>query len=296
MSSKEMAVSLHIQLNSRLREKEGKMKHRILTFLSLSVFILFIGSTLSLAQYFGYYVLDGFGGVHRGGGAPAITPGTPYFGWDIAKAIEYVPVGYSDKTYGHGLMVLDGYGGVHLGGALKGVTPAIPTTPYFGWNIARDIASISVPPRAGGTYSTGGGTITSNTFVVISSIEIVLPDDGFVFISGGFTAYNTSQMYQSRVWLGFGVDNSSSPYGGVLAGSNLPPMSLGSYLVAQVEKSLMVFVSSAGRHSFYLLARKDETAYGIVLYQHPTLSAIYVDQAGDGFSSLSANLQPKLLP
>jgi hypothetical protein len=244
MSSKEMAVSLHIQLNSRLREKEGKMKHRILTFLSLSVFILFIGSTLSLAQYFGYYVLDGFGGVHRGGGAPAITPGTP----------------------------------------------------YFGWNIARDIASISVPPRAGGTYSTGGGTITSNTFVVISSIEIVLPDDGFVFISGGFTAYNTSQMYQSRVWLGFGVDNSSSPYGGVLAGSNLPPMSLGSYLVAQVEKSLMVFVSSAGRHSFYLLARKDETAYGIVLYQHPTLSAIYVDQAGDGFSSLSANLQPKLLP
>lgn len=32
-----------------------------------------------------YYVLDGFGGVHAGGFAPAISPPTPYFGFDIAK-------------------------------------------------------------------------------------------------------------------------------------------------------------------------------------------------------------------
>ncbi len=155
---------------------------------------------------------------------------------------------------------------------------------------------MSIPPRAAGTYSTEGDTITSNTFVVISSTEIVLPDDGFVFISGGLTAYSTSQMYPSRIWLGFGVDNSSSPHGGILAGSTLPPAMLGSYSMAQVEKSLLVFVSSAGRHTFYLLARKDETAYGNLLYQHPTLSVIYVDQAGDGISSLSANFQPGLLP
>jgi hypothetical protein len=283
-------------MNFRLRKKEGKMKYRILRFLGSIVLIFFISSSHSWAQYFGYYVLDGFGGVHRGGGAPAISPVTPYFGWDIAKAIEYVPVGYSNKTYGHGLMVLDGYGGVHLGGALKGVTPAIPATPYFGWNIARDMAVRLIPPRAAGTYSTEGDTITSNTFVVISSTEMILPDDGLVFLSGGFTAYNTSQMYQSRVWLGFGVDNSSSPFGGVLAGSNLPPMSLGSYLVAQVEKSLLVPISSAGSHTFYLLARKDETAYGNVLYQHPTLSVIYIDQEANGYSSAANHLQAEHLP
>jgi hypothetical protein len=271
------------------------MKSKILRFLTLSVAVFFTGSSYTVAQYFGYYVLDGYGGVHRGGGAPAISPSPSYFGWDIAKALEYVPVGYSQTTHGHGLMVLDGYGGVHLGGALKGVTPSIQPTPYFGWNIARDIGLMLIPPRASGTYSTGSGTITSSTFVVISSTEIILPDDGFVFISGGITAYNTSQMYPSRVWLGFGVDDTSAPFGDVLAGANLPAMSLGSYSVSQVEKSLMAFISSAGRHSFYLLARKDETTYGNLLYQHPTLSVIYVDQTGTGYSSLPVNQQNVLL-
>jgi hypothetical protein len=35
----------------------------------------------------GYYVLDGFGGIHAGGGAQKIIPPTPYFGWNIARGL-----------------------------------------------------------------------------------------------------------------------------------------------------------------------------------------------------------------
>jgi hypothetical protein len=79
-----------------------------------------------LGQQASYYVLDGFGGVHAGGGAPAI-PGTPYFGFDIAKGIAYAP-----GASGNGIMVLDGFGGVHRVGLGSAVAP----TPYFGFNIA----------------------------------------------------------------------------------------------------------------------------------------------------------------
>ena len=34
------------------------------------------------------YVLDGLGGVHAGGGAPVLSPSTPYFGFDIARDLE----------------------------------------------------------------------------------------------------------------------------------------------------------------------------------------------------------------
>ena len=36
----------------------------------------------------GVYVLDGFGGVHAGGGAPILLPGTPYFGFDVVQDLE----------------------------------------------------------------------------------------------------------------------------------------------------------------------------------------------------------------
>ena len=42
---------------------------------------------LELAEV-GYYVLDGDGGVHAGGGAPAVSPPTPFFGFDIARVLE----------------------------------------------------------------------------------------------------------------------------------------------------------------------------------------------------------------
>ena len=36
----------------------------------------------------GYYVLDAFGGVHAGGGAPVLLPATPYFGFNVAQDLE----------------------------------------------------------------------------------------------------------------------------------------------------------------------------------------------------------------
>jgi hypothetical protein len=82
---------------------------------------------LRLKEKRGYYVLDGYGGVHAGGNAQAMTPSTPYFGWDIAKDLELATTGY---------YALDGYGGVHAGGGASAMSPAAP---YFGWNIARDL-------------------------------------------------------------------------------------------------------------------------------------------------------------
>jgi hypothetical protein len=77
----------------------------------------------------GYYVLDGYGGVHAGGEISKISPPTPYFGWDIARDIEFM-------TNGSGYYVLDGYGGIHKGGGAPSLSPA---TPYFGFDLAKDL-------------------------------------------------------------------------------------------------------------------------------------------------------------
>jgi hypothetical protein len=101
----------------------------------------------------GYYVLDGYGGIHAGGNAQAMTPATPYFGFDIAKDLELAETGY---------YVLDGYGGVHAGGGASEMSPAAP---YFGWNIARDMelatAGYYVLDGYGGVHAGGGASVIS---------------------------------------------------------------------------------------------------------------------------------------
>lgn len=88
------------------------------------------------------YVLDSFGGVHIVG-ANAAERGAmtrAYFGWDIARDLEFFTANELD-------CVLDGLGGVHpvSGEALPPeYTGSIPGTVemsyhYFGWDIARDI-------------------------------------------------------------------------------------------------------------------------------------------------------------
>lgn len=75
----------------------------------------------------GYAVLDGFGGYHPRGDAPGSFKGLPYWpGWDIARSIAFRP--------GGGMYMLDGFGKIwRLGGATG------YGTPFFGWDIARDI-------------------------------------------------------------------------------------------------------------------------------------------------------------
>ncbi len=76
----------------------------------------------------GFAVLDGWGGLHRFGSAPAVGAMPYWTGWDIAKSFEYRP--------GGGAYMLDGFGTVWaLGGAPN------YGSPYFGWNIARDITA-----------------------------------------------------------------------------------------------------------------------------------------------------------
>jgi len=82
------------------------------------------------------YVLDGFGEVHGADGEslPGIFYGTvgdtnalPYFGWDIARNLEFSPDLYS-------AWVLDGYGPAHP----AGYAPSLPGS-WFGWDIAVDL-------------------------------------------------------------------------------------------------------------------------------------------------------------
>lgn len=131
-----------------------------------------------------FYVLDGFGGVHAGGGAPVISPSTPYFGFDIARDIAYVPRGDAGGA-GNGVLVLDGFGGVHDGGALASA-PVTPKTPYFGFDIARAIVSRNVPPRVVGASPETTGDIADNgtTVYTLVSASIFAPDDGFLVVLG----------------------------------------------------------------------------------------------------------------
>ena len=101
----------------------------------------------------GFYVLDGLGGVHEGGGAPVLSPATPYFGFDVAADLELASTGY---------YVLDGYGGVHAGGGAPVMSPA---TPFWGWDVARDLELAStgyyVLDSQGGVHHAGGAPVMS---------------------------------------------------------------------------------------------------------------------------------------
>ncbi len=69
---------------------------------------------------FGCFVLDDFGGVHAGGAATRVPlTGGPYFGWNIARAIQVVRGGAAQNPSGLGLAVLDGYGALHTFSAAR---------------------------------------------------------------------------------------------------------------------------------------------------------------------------------
>jgi len=181
----------------------------------------------------GYYVLDGYGGVHAGGGASALSPPTPYFGWDIAKDMELASTGY---------YVLDGYGGVHAGG---GAPVMIPTAPYFGWDIAKDMELAStgyyVLDGYGGVHAGGGASAMTPTtpyfgWDIARDMELastgyyVLDGYGGVHPGGGASAMTPSTPY-------FGWDIARDlelaatgyyvldGYGGVHVGGGAPSMS-----------------------------------------------------------------------
>jgi spore germination protein YaaH len=96
------------------------------------------------------YTLDGWGGVHQYGGAPAIADGSHAYwpGWDIARSIAVCPGGQSGYT-------LDGWGGIHAFGNVPAVGDGSHTY-WPGWDIARGIALSSCSPSAVQGYIVDG--------------------------------------------------------------------------------------------------------------------------------------------
>jgi hypothetical protein len=87
----------------------------------------------------GGYVLDGWGGLHQFGTAPAVTGNAYWPGWDVTRGMAL----RSDGVSGY---VLDAFGGLHpFGGA-----PMLTGGPYWpGWDVAR---AIVLDPSGNGGY------------------------------------------------------------------------------------------------------------------------------------------------
>jgi hypothetical protein len=115
----------------------------------------------------------------------------PYFGWDIARAIDIEPTG-------KGYMVLDGFGGIHPVAGARAAHDDNPDTSaagdgfksthaYFGWDIAKKIAY--TPTGTGLVMLDGfGGTHYDGTIVAPA------PDDRVYF---GFDIARDIEIYIS---------------------------------------------------------------------------------------------------
>jgi hypothetical protein len=271
--------NLVFAINSTL--KEGFMKIKGLVFLGLCGVFLLLLSSPSFSQIVPFYVLDGYGGVHAGGGAVAITPSTPYFGWDIAKSIEYVAVGFSTETYGDGYLVLDGYGGIHQGGKLY--TIPLSKTPYWGWDIARSITARIIPPRADyiTIHNSDNLEVTSTSYVAIQSLDLYLPDDGYVLLTGTCSLGNNgTAVSDARVALG--VDTLTA-LDDIEAEIQIPDDINHGHSWQNLTRSQMTFCTP-GLHTFYFLIKKVGTS-GKVEYFDSHLNVIYIDQNYYGYSA-----------
>ncbi len=133
------------------------------------------------------YTLDGYGGIHGNGGSPALSATAYWPGWRIARSAALLPDG-------SGGYVLDGYGGVHRFGSAPVI--AAGAYPYFGFDIARDVAMLpSATPQQpmgytldgfGGVHPFGGApTPTGYAYVAGQDtfMRIALLRDG----TGGYT-------------------------------------------------------------------------------------------------------------
>jgi len=162
------------------------------------------------------YTLDGYGGVHAAGSAPAISTNTYWNGWDIARGLAMLPEG----TGGY---VLDGYGGVHT----AGTAPAASGADYFGFDIARSIvlAPWATAAAPGGWILDGfGGVHTFGSAPAVKSSVywsgwdiarslMILPDStatsvgGYVMDAyGGLHPFGTAPaVSQSAYWSGWDI-------------------------------------------------------------------------------------------
>jgi len=113
-----------------------------------------VAATVALDNSTHLYVLDGYGGLHPAGSAPALPFRDYWPGTDVARTLATFPDG-------SGGFVLDALGGLHgFGSALAAGAGAPTGATYWGWDIARGVvlapwSSASAP--AGWTLDGWGG-------------------------------------------------------------------------------------------------------------------------------------------
>ena len=130
-------------------------------------------------------VMDGFGGLHQVGGAPAATGGPYWPNWTIANDVAVIAGSTGASGY-----VLDGFGGVHP----FGNAPPVQVTGYWpNWDIASSIVITGSDCRSGymldgfggvHPWDSNGANGTSTSPAVQTTLY--LPDqDVFVSLAAG---------------------------------------------------------------------------------------------------------------
>ena len=228
----------------------------------------------AVGQHAQYYVLDGFGGVHAAGGAAVISPATPYFGFDVAADIAYVPLGTA-AGHGDGILVLDEFGGVHSGGALASAPP-VPSPPYFGFRVAKAISYRNVPPRVAGDEFYGSFSVSNSGFLAMNTIAIHAPDDGFLLIMTTSTVgCATTGPAAVLTDLALTVDTTSVT-GVPIWRVRIPGSDCVSFQTENMTGTRLVPVS-AGSHTVLLMAR-DAGGGTFGSLKTRTMTALFVDQ------------------
>lgn len=247
--------------------------------------ILAVGALPARAQnHAPHYVLDAFGGVHAAGGAPAIVPATPYFGFDVATSIEYIPIGTAAAS-GDGILVLDKWGGVHRGGALV-ANPPSGSTPYFGFDAARDVVFRDVPPRIVSVAETSILDLhtASAAFSTLASATIYAPTGGFLHVLGrSYMGCVSSAGTDLVAELSANVDSTGpgpNRFQGWATWADCNRASLVYFASRNQTVSFVTYVP-AGPHTVYLLGRK-ESGTGELRFADRTLVVQFVAQNSHG--------------
>lgn len=131
------------------------------------------------------YILDGWGGIHASGSAPAATCPCAYWpGWNIARGISFMKESTSGVT-------LDGFGGLHLFGPDKSRISTAKAPYQSGVDFARGVALVPHRPQ--------GPTIP-----ITPTSEEAAPGADY----GGVTLDQTGAL---AVWGGATVDTTNRP-------------------------------------------------------------------------------------
>lgn len=268
------------------------MKSGAIVVVAVFAVVFSPGSVAYAQDHAQYYVLDAFGGVHAGGGAPVITPATPYFGFDVAANVEYVAVGTS-VAVGDGYIVLDKFGGVHYGGALAADPPPGGTTPYFGFDAARSVVRRDAPSRIVSATQSGAITLStaSPTYTVLATANITAPIDGWLYVTGTSHMGCAGSPGEDLVaFLDVNVDatTEAAPPGQGLATVRDCTVVTASNLIPTANRTVSIVVAvTAGSHAVNLLGRK-EAGTGSVRFLGRSVTAKFIAHDALGGMSLPA--------